>query len=88
MTHNPQKVCMIDGVVGKPCTNAKFMHIAGLPGMNVETSYDCHYNEEVTMVYRNGEVMAMREMECIHFPGEKSKVDCFIFGYYKGIENE
>lgn len=29
-------VLMINGEVGKPCTNSKFMHIAGIPGMTLK----------------------------------------------------
>ena len=75
-------------IQGKPCSNAKFMHIAGLPGMRVENSYDTYYSEETTTVYQGDVVMAMRTIGCIHFPGQKSDVHCFIFGYHKGIENE
>ncbi|QUL76939.1 MAG: hypothetical protein [Enterobacter phage ENC7] len=75
-------------IEGKPCTNSKFMHIAGLPGMSVKTSYDCHYNEETTSVYLGEELMAERVMQCVHFPGERPEVNCFIVGYHKGIVNE
>lgn len=81
-------VLMINGEVGKPCTNSKFMHIAGLPGMTLKTSYDTHYNEETTSVYMGEYLMAERIMQCIHFPGERPSIDCYIFGYHKGIVNE
>lgn len=32
--------------------------------------------------------MAERIMQCIHFPGERPSIDCYIFGYHKGIVNE
>lgn len=73
----------VDGVQGKPCSNSKFMHIAGLPGMVSKTSHDTYYNEETTSVYLGDELMAERIMDCLHFPGEKSRVSCFIFGYKK-----
>ncbi|UQJ95819.1 hypothetical protein ALHIDCOG_00432 [Klebsiella phage CPRSB] len=60
-------VLMVNGEVGKPCTNSKFMHIAGLPGMTLKTSYDTHYNEETTSVYMGEDLMAERIMQCIHF---------------------
>ncbi|QJI10877.1 hypothetical protein GuL6_011 [Buttiauxella phage vB_ButM_GuL6] len=72
----------------KPCSNAKFMHIAGLPGMVTRTSYDSHYHEETTCVYLDDVLMAERIMQCVHFPGERPEVNCFIVGYYKGIVNE
>lgn len=75
-------------VEGKPCSNAKFMHIAGLPGMTVRTSRDTYYNEETTSVYLYNMLMAERVMQCVHFPGERPEVNCFIVGYYKGIVNE
>lgn len=77
-----------DGVDGKPCSNAKFMHIAGLPGMTIKDSYDCHYHEETKSVYRGDVLMAERVMSCVHFPGERPTVNCFIVNYYKGIEDE
>lgn len=75
-------------VVGKPCSNAKFMHIAGLPGMTVKTTSDTVHYEETTSVYLGEKLMAERYMETLHFPGEKSKVQCYIFDYYKGIVDD
>lgn len=72
-------------VEGKPCTNAKFMHIAGLPGMTSKTTRDNYYNEETTSVYLGNDLMAERVMQCVHFPGERPEVNCFIVGYHKGI---
>lgn len=78
----------VDGVNGRPCSNAKFMHVAGLPGMLVKTSHDNYYMEETTSVYLGDELMAERIMGTVHFPGEKSSVNCFLFGYRKEIEND
>jgi len=77
----------INGEVGRPCSNAKFMHVAGVPGMTVKSSYDIHFGEETTSVYRNGEIMAERITNVAQFPGQKPTMECFLFGYHRELEN-
>ena len=72
-------------IIGKPCSNSKFMHIAGLPGVIVKTSYDHHHNEETTVIYKDGLTVAERIRECVHFPGSKPSSYCFLFDI-EGIE--
>lgn len=77
-----QKIMYVNDVPGRLCSNSKFMHIVGLPGMNVVTSHDIYSNEEITSVYKGEELMAERIVEC----GHKGSVSCFLFGYRKDLE--
>lgn len=77
----------INGEIGRPCSNSKFMHIAGIPGMTVKTSYDTYFGEETTSVYLNGELMAERVTGALMFPGGKPDRECFLFGYQRELEN-
>lgn len=73
-------------ILGKPCSNSKFMYIAGLPGMKVKNSFDHHFNEESTVIYKDGLTVAERIRECVHFPGSKPVSYCFLFSN-ESIEN-
>jgi len=88
MRNKKHSVMCIDGRPAKPCSNAKFMHIASLDGMDVKTHYDGAYYEETTTIYRNGVLMAERIQGVLHFPTSDVNCECWIVGYYKGIENE
>lgn len=76
-----------NGEIGRPCSNAKFMHVAGIEGMTVKTSYDTYFGEETTSVYLNGEIMAERITSTIQFPGDKMTRECFLFGYRRELKN-
>ncbi|QDH49196.1 hypothetical protein PHYNN_74 [Pantoea phage Phynn] len=67
-----------------PCTNSKFMHIAGLPGMRTVESYNTYSNESITSVYRGNDAIAER---VITAGRGKGSVSCFIFKSAKGIVN-
>ena len=83
-----QSMLCVNDIPAKPCSNAKFMNIASMEGMDVKTHYDGAHYEETTSVYRNGVLMAERIQGVIHFPKSKADCECWIVGYYKGIENE
>lgn len=83
-----QSIMVVNDIPAKPCSNSKFMHIASLDGMTVKTNYDGAHYEETTSVYRNGVLMAERVQGVLHFPNSKLDCDCWVVGYYKGIENE
>lgn len=81
-------VYSVNGVYGKPCSNAKFTYIADLPNIVKRSSYDAYLNEQIDALYLDNVLMAERIMGSRGENGKLPEVHCFIFNYTDEKENE